>query len=94
MVYTIRKRQDAVAKLLLESRHLQATGDFERALAHVEEGLALYPTEQRLLHRREVIKTALRPQVAQAAIVDRAVAPEMPEAASGRSNLPVVGLRH
>ncbi len=52
------KRQEAVDKLVLDARNLQASGDLNGALKKIEDGLAIYPSEIRLSHLHNTFRAA------------------------------------
>jgi eukaryotic-like serine/threonine-protein kinase len=52
------KRQEAVSKIVLESRALQAAGDLSAALKKVEEGLSIHPSEVRLSQLHNTLRSA------------------------------------
>ena len=51
-----RKRQEFVDECVTQIRRLQASGDLEGALAHLERGLSSYPQEGRLVQLRDTIQ--------------------------------------
>jgi eukaryotic-like serine/threonine-protein kinase len=54
-----RKRQEFVDDCVTRVRRLQASGDVESALAHLERGLSSFPQEDRLLQLRDTIRKEL-----------------------------------
>jgi len=52
-----RKRDHLVNECFSEARKLRGTGDFAGALARVQEALATYPNEKRLLQTRENLQS-------------------------------------
>ena len=51
-----RKRDHLVNECFSQARRLRAAGDFAGALARIEQALATYPNEKRLLQMRETCK--------------------------------------
>jgi len=54
-----RKRQEFVDECVTQVRRLHASGDADRALAHLERGLSSFPQEDRLLQLRDTIQKEL-----------------------------------
>ncbi len=54
-----RKREDFLSRCIAKSRGLQAEGDLQGALAAVEQGLASYPKEARLIQLQTTLRRAL-----------------------------------
>jgi len=50
------KRQEIVNECVSQAREMQAAGDLQRALARVEEALAAYPNEVRLVQLRSTLR--------------------------------------
>jgi serine/threonine-protein kinase len=73
-----RKYDEFVSRYVAEARQMQAGGDEKDALAHIEEGLAVYPQDQRLLQLKATLRRSLSAAVAEAALV--AAAPQPLEA--------------
>jgi len=62
-----RKREEFVDACLSQVRHSQAAGDPKGALAQLEQGLAAYPTETRLIQARDTLrKDTAQPPLRQA----------------------------
>ncbi len=60
------KREQIVSECLSQARKLQATGDMAAALASIEEVLAAYPREARLIQIQETLQRELQTQRRQA----------------------------
>ncbi len=60
------KRESFVSECVAQARKLQTAGDLAAALARVEEGIASYPREQRLIQIRDAVQHDLQAQRRQA----------------------------
>jgi len=56
------KRETYVGECVSQARKLQTAGDLAAALARIEEGLALYPREMRLIQVRDAVQRDLQAQ--------------------------------
>jgi tetratricopeptide (TPR) repeat protein len=60
------KREQTVGACLAQARELQAAGDLAHALSRIEEALAAYPREPRLIQIQETVRRELHAQRRQA----------------------------
>ncbi|MGH9584689.1 MAG: protein kinase domain-containing protein [Bryobacteraceae bacterium] len=81
------RRQDSVARLLIEARNLQAAGDLPAAVSKVEEGLIAYPNEVRLSQLQNTLRTAVSKSGSGAVASSAVQEPESP--APARENVSV-----
>jgi len=75
------KREEEVGHCVAEARRMQAAGNVQAALAQIDQGLAAYPREQRLMLLRSTLCKSIPDLQSRAEAVARATAYNHPETA-------------